>query len=687
MSDELPSGWVSAKFDEVVDVLDFEREPINSSERAQRIEGKSHSALFPYFGATGQVGWIDEYRSDGERVLLGEDAAPFLDPIKDKAYLANGRFWVNNHAHVLRGAVGLVNNRYLCHQLNYVDYHPFVSGSTRLKLTSSAMKQIPMVIAPAAEQTRIVEKLEELLSDLDAGVAELKAAQKKLGQYRQSLLKAAVEGALTAEWRASKQTPSPQPLPRQGGGASSFVPLPPRGGGAGGEGANSLATEDEPWLQARARELRQQQTPDEQALWQQLRAKRFSGHKFRRQQVLGRFIVDFVCFAQRLIVELDGGQHAEAVDYDNHRDTWLEQQGFRVLRFWNNEWSKQPEAVLESIWQALQQEHPLPNQIYPPRYALPARGEGLMAPLPPCGGGAGGEGESGAQLLVRILTERRARWEAKQLAKFAEQGKIPPKDWQKKYPEPVQPDTTDLPELPGGWVWATINQLTEFITSGSRGWADYYANSGATFIRSQNINKDRLDLTDIAFVNPPSSAEGARTRVQKEDLLLTITGANVGKAARVDVDIDEAYVSQHVSLLRMIETKLADYLHVFLTSSAGGRGQLDKEAYGAGKPGLNLQQVAAVAVPLPSMSEISTLIEAVATYLKSANDQETAITTSLKQSAAQRKNILKTAFSGQLVPQDPNDEPAAVLLERIRAERAERDTVKKPRGRKSKETV
>ena len=202
---EIPKGWSRVRLEDITDVLDFEREPINSSERENRINGKKDSDLFPYYGATGQVGFIDSFRSKGQRVLLGEDAAPFLDPVKDKAYLANGRFWVNNHAHVLAGACGLIRNEFLCYQLNTVDYHPFVTGSTRLKLTSSAMKQIPMVAAPAAEQTRIVAKLEELLSDLDAGVAELKAAQKKLGQYRQSLLKAAVEGALTAEWRSKNQ--------------------------------------------------------------------------------------------------------------------------------------------------------------------------------------------------------------------------------------------------------------------------------------------------------------------------------------------------------------------------------------------------------------------------------------------------------------------------------------------------
>lgn len=106
-----------------------------------------------------------------------------------------------------------------------------------------------------------------------------------------------------------------------------------------------------------------QQTAEEHALWRQLRAKRFSGWKFRRQQPLGRFIVDFVCFAQRLIVELDGAQHAKASEYDGYRDGWLKQQGFRVLRFWNNEWSVQPEAVLEAIWQALHRGDPSPQPL------------------------------------------------------------------------------------------------------------------------------------------------------------------------------------------------------------------------------------------------------------------------------------------------------------------------------------
>jgi release factor-specific protein-(glutamine-N5) methyltransferase len=109
---------------------------------------------------------------------------------------------------------------------------------------------------------------------------------------------------------------------------------------------------DAAWLSQRA--LRQRQTPAEQVLWRALRGKRFSGFRFRRQQALGPYIVDFVCFASRLIIELDGEQHATARAYDIRRDAWLKQRRFRVLRFRNNACLTQTEDVLESIWKVLQ---------------------------------------------------------------------------------------------------------------------------------------------------------------------------------------------------------------------------------------------------------------------------------------------------------------------------------------------
>ena len=86
-----------------------------------------------------------------------------------------------------------------------------------------------------------------------------------------------------------------------------------------------------------ARKLRRRLTDAEQKLWQHIRQRQMMGFKFRRQSPIGRYIVDFVCVEKRLIVELDGGQHAVQHDYDHCRSEWLESRGFRVLRFWNHD--------------------------------------------------------------------------------------------------------------------------------------------------------------------------------------------------------------------------------------------------------------------------------------------------------------------------------------------------------------
>jgi very-short-patch-repair endonuclease len=104
---------------------------------------------------------------------------------------------------------------------------------------------------------------------------------------------------------------------------------------------------------SRAKELRSNPTDAERILWQHLRLRPLGGYKFRRQQPLGPSIVDFVCLEKRLVIEVDGGQHNTQRSYDEQRDAWLEQQGFRVLRFWKNEVLQNVEGVKGAIWQAL----------------------------------------------------------------------------------------------------------------------------------------------------------------------------------------------------------------------------------------------------------------------------------------------------------------------------------------------
>jgi len=200
----VPRGWTEAPLEALVDILDSARVPLNATEREKRIEGKPAHALFPYYGATGQVGEIDDFLFDEPLILLGEDGVPFFDRLRRKAYLVQGKCWVNNHAHVLRAIDAGADRRYVAGYLNMFDYNGFVTGSTRLKLTQAAMRSIPVSLAPLPEQKRIADKLDALFARVDACRGRLDRVPGILKRFRQSVLAAATSGELTREWREER---------------------------------------------------------------------------------------------------------------------------------------------------------------------------------------------------------------------------------------------------------------------------------------------------------------------------------------------------------------------------------------------------------------------------------------------------------------------------------------------------
>lgn len=369
-------------------------------------------------------------------------------------------------------------------------------GIGQPNVNATVLGTISLPIAPPNEQRRIVAKIEELFSDLDAGVAALERARANMKRYRASVLKAAVEGELTAEWRAA-HTPSP---------------------GSAGEGG------------------------------------------------------------------------------------------------------RRP-------------------------------GEGY---------------EPASKLLERILTERRKKWEADQLAKYAAQGKQPPKGWKDKYVEPKGPDTSALPELPTGWCWATVDMLCGFVTSGSRGWAEYYSELGAKFLRVGNLDHDSisLDLRDIQHVIPPDNAESLRTKTVRGDLLISVT-ADVGMVAVVPEDLGDAFINQHIALCRPVTCESTNYVAWCLTSSVG-QAQFRLSQRGATKPGLGLDDVKAAIVPFGPLSEQQEIVAEIAEKFSQIEAAELAIDHGLQRAARLRQSILKRAFEGKLEPQDPNDEPAEKMLEGVK---------------------
>jgi type I restriction enzyme, S subunit len=195
--DDLPVRWATANLESCVDILDSQRIPVNSDERERR------KGTTPYYGATGQVGWIDDFLFDEELLLIGEDGAPFFDKSKLISYVIKGKSWVNNHAHVLRAIHGLTTNVFLKHYLNQFDFTGYVNGTTRLKLTQGSLKAIPVKIPPSHEQRRIVAKLEKLLAKVDACKERLEKIPAILKRFRQSVLAAAFSGSLTSAFRKS----------------------------------------------------------------------------------------------------------------------------------------------------------------------------------------------------------------------------------------------------------------------------------------------------------------------------------------------------------------------------------------------------------------------------------------------------------------------------------------------------
>lgn len=201
---EATVSWPRTQLADVVDFLDYRRRPVNQAERRRRIEGKNQNDLFPYYGANGQVGWIDEYIFDEPLILLAEDGGNFGSHSKPVAYAVSGKYWVNNHAHCLRPKPGL-DFDFLRHALSIrPDIGELVSGSTRGKLNQETAAKIEVPLPPLAEQERIAERLTEQLGAVErarAAAAQRFAAAEALPA---SLLREVFEGPQVSGWETRR---------------------------------------------------------------------------------------------------------------------------------------------------------------------------------------------------------------------------------------------------------------------------------------------------------------------------------------------------------------------------------------------------------------------------------------------------------------------------------------------------
>ncbi len=216
---------------------------------------------------------------------------------------------------------------------------------------------------------------------------------------------------------------------------------------------------------------------------------------------------------------------------------------------------------------------------------------------------------------------------------------------------------TELHSMPEGWDSTTLGALSSTITSGSRGWAEFYSASGPKFIRAQNIGFGKTKLDQLACVSPPSNAEGKRTLVDKGDLMIVITGAGVTNPAVLEVDLGEAYVSQHVGLIKPKVREISRWLLLCVMAPNGARNELVQRAYGSGKPGLNLANLRTLRFPLPPIAEQRNIIAKVDELMGLCDQLEV----SLASTQIGRIRLLESLLHQALAASSPNRSSLALM--------------------------
>lgn len=185
----LPEGWTWASIEQITENFDGRRVPLKSADRDKR------SGQYPYYGASGIIDDIDDFLFDGEFLLIAEDGANLLSRSTPIAFKASGKFWVNNHAHIVQTHGGIPLS-YLATFLNGKDLTFSITGSAQPKLTQAAMNKIQIPLPPLAEQTRIVTEVERRLSVVEELESMVSANLQRATRLRQSILQKAFTGKL-----------------------------------------------------------------------------------------------------------------------------------------------------------------------------------------------------------------------------------------------------------------------------------------------------------------------------------------------------------------------------------------------------------------------------------------------------------------------------------------------------------
>ena len=290
--------------------------------------------------------------------------------------------------------------------------------------------------------------------------------------------------------------------------------------------------------------------------------------------------------------------------------------------------------------------------------------------------------ESADVLLQRIQQERAERYQ-QQLADWQANGGSKPKA-PKALPPLTKEELAELPELPDGWAWTRLGNTNIEVSDGPFGSnlkSSDYVDSGVRVVRLENIGALKFIEEKESYVTEEKYELLKRHTVTSGDIVFSSFILENVRVALVPPSITKAINKADCFCVRCHGETLSNVFVVLYLSTRHVYKQLESLIHGVGRPRINTTQLKDVVIPVCSAAEEKAIIDEIEARLSEVDQLELTIATSLQQSEALRQSILKRAFSGQLVPQDPNDEPASNLLASIRTEREHADAPK--RGRKS----
>lgn len=225
--------------------------------------------------------------------------------------------------------------------------------------------------------------------------------------------------------------------------------------------------------------------------------------------------------------------------------------------------------------------------------------------------------------------------------------------------------TADKPhypfEIPSNWIWATLECICSKIGSGSTPRGSNYATSGIPFFRSQNVYNDGIELTDIKYISEETHKSMISTEVLANDVLLNITGGSLGRCAVVPSDFLKGNVSQHVCILRPIKI-LPQYIHCFILSAHFSRFM---KVTGSGREGLPKYSLEKMLIPIPPIKEQKRITNRIEEWMNKVIAIENGVLSLQEKLERIKSLILEMAITGKLVPQNPDDEPASILLQKV----------------------